>query len=71
MMCSLGSEVGYAVRFDECISDKTKIKVFWKIFLIEKFFLKYVTDGLLLRELMSDPLLEVNYFFKKCFGCFP
>ncbi|CAK5088168.1 unnamed protein product [Meloidogyne enterolobii] len=44
MMCSLGSEVGYAVRFDECISDKTKIK--------------YVTDGLLLRELMSDPLLE-------------
>uniref|UniRef100_A0A1I8BCP8 RNA helicase n=1 Tax=Meloidogyne hapla TaxID=6305 RepID=A0A1I8BCP8_MELHA len=44
MMCSLGAEVGYAVRFDECISDKTKIK--------------FVTDGLLLRELMSDPLLE-------------
>ena len=26
--------------------------------------MKYVTDGLLLRELMSDPLLEVSYFLK-------
>ena len=27
MMCSLGGKVGYAVRFDECTSEKTKIKV--------------------------------------------
>lgn len=39
----LGSEVGYAVRFDECCSTETR--------------LKYMTDGMLLREAMSDPLL--------------
>jgi len=27
MMCKLGDEVGYAVRFDEAISERTKIKV--------------------------------------------
>ena len=41
--CRLGSEVGYAVRFDECHSPETR--------------LKYMTDGMLLREAMSDPLL--------------
>lgn len=42
--CVLGTEVGYAVRFDHCCSDElTKIK--------------FVTDGLLLREVMIDPLL--------------
>ena len=40
----LGSEVGYAVRFDECWSAETR--------------LKYMTDGMLLREAMSDPLLS-------------
>ena len=40
----LGSEVGYAVRFDECCSRETR--------------LKYMTDGMLLREAMSDPLLS-------------
>ncbi|KAI1712890.1 helicase associated domain (HA2) domain-containing protein [Ditylenchus destructor] len=43
MQCSLGSHVGYAVRFDDQFSDKTVIK--------------YMTDGILLREFMSDPLL--------------
>ena len=42
--CVLGEEVGYAVRFDAKCSDKTVIK--------------YCTDGLLLRETMSDPLLS-------------
>ena len=42
--CQLGDEVGYAVRFDAKCSDKTVIK--------------YCTDGLLLRETMSDPLLS-------------
>lgn len=42
--CSLGEEVGYAVRFDSKCSSKTVIK--------------YCTDGLLLRETMSDPLLS-------------
>lgn len=28
MMCVLGSDVGYSVRFDDLHSDKTKIKVY-------------------------------------------
>lgn len=46
MNCSLGHEVGYAVRFDERSSPSTIIK--------------YLTDGMLLREYLSDPLLS-NY----------
>jgi len=40
----LGAEVGYSIRFEDCTSQKTA--------------LKYMTDGMLLREAMSDPLLE-------------
>ena len=40
----LGDEVGYCVRFDDKSSSKTRIK--------------YVTDGVLLRECMSDPNLS-------------
>lgn len=40
----LGEEVGYSIRFEDCSSSKT--------------ILKYLTDGMLLREAMSDPLLE-------------
>ncbi|CAF2368529.1 unnamed protein product [Rotaria sp. Silwood2] len=40
----LGQEVGYSIRFENCSSSKT--------------ILKYMTDGMLLRETMSDPLLE-------------
>jgi len=41
---SVGDLVGYAVRFDEKSSYKTQIK--------------YLTDGMIVRELMSDPLLS-------------
>lgn len=41
-----GELVGYAVRFDEKSSPETRIK--------------YLTDGMIVRELMSDPLLS-NY----------
>ncbi|XP_061619856.1 pre-mRNA-splicing factor ATP-dependent RNA helicase DHX15 isoform X1 [Phyllopteryx taeniolatus] len=41
---TLGQEVGYSIRFEDCSSAKT--------------LLKYLTDGMLLREAMSDPLLE-------------
>ncbi len=40
----LGQEVGYSIRFEDCSSQKA--------------ILKYMTDAMLLREAMSDPLLE-------------
>lgn len=42
--CHIGKEVGYAVRFNNVTSNKTK--------------LKYITDGMLLREMMLDPNLS-------------
>ncbi|KAJ4482384.1 ATP-dependent RNA helicase Prh1 [Lentinula aciculospora] len=41
---TLGTSVGYSVRFDERFSSETRIK--------------YMTDGMIVRELMSDPLLS-------------
>lgn len=43
MDVKLGQEVGYSIRFEDNTSPST--------------FLKYMTDGMLLREAMSDPLL--------------
>lgn len=40
----VGYEVGYSIRFENCTSDKT--------------VLKYMTDGMLLRELLTEPSLE-------------
>ena len=37
----LGGEVGYSIRFEDCTSDKTVIK--------------YLTDGMLLREFLGEP----------------
>ncbi|KAL4234591.1 ATP-dependent RNA helicase [Mactra antiquata] len=39
----LGGEVGYLIRFDDCTDNTTKIKC--------------MTDGMLIREIMKDPLL--------------
>ncbi|KAL3315420.1 Pre-mRNA-splicing factor ATP-dependent RNA helicase dhx15 [Cichlidogyrus casuarinus] len=44
MDVQLGQEVGYSIRFEDCTSART--------------LMKYMTDGMLLREGMSDPLLE-------------
>ena len=44
MDVALGQEVGYSIRFEDCSSPRT--------------VLKYMTDGMLLREGMSDPMLE-------------
>ncbi|CAN6468953.1 unnamed protein product [Victoria cruziana] len=44
MDVSIGEEVGYSIRFEDCSGPKT--------------ILKYLTDGMLLREAMSDPCLE-------------
>ena len=41
MGCKLGQEVGYSIRFEDCTSDKTVIK--------------YMTDGMLLREFLGEP----------------
>lgn len=37
----LGNEVGYSIRFEDCTSERT--------------VLKYMTDGMLLREFLSEP----------------
>jgi ATP-dependent RNA helicase DHX8/PRP22 len=42
--CRLGEEVGYSIRFEDCTSPQTKIK--------------YMTDGMLLRECLMDPDLK-------------
>ena len=44
MDVKIGEEVGYSIRFEECTSSKT--------------IMKYATDGMLLREAMTDPLLS-------------
>jgi pre-mRNA-splicing factor ATP-dependent RNA helicase DHX15/PRP43 len=67
----LGEEVGYNIRFEDLTGPKT--------------VLKYLTDGMLLREAMTDPLLErygviildevclclFSYFFVSCAYYFP
>lgn len=44
MGVKLGHEVGYAIRFEDCTSEKTVIK--------------YMTDGMLLREFLGEPDLS-------------
>lgn len=45
MRSRLGHVVGYTIRFDDCTTeDVTKIK--------------YMTEGILMREMMTDPLLR-------------
>jgi len=43
-MTKLGETVGYAIRFEDCTTDKTVIK--------------YMTDGVLLRETLKEPDLD-------------
>ena len=42
--CSLGDEVGYQIRFDRVASERTRIR--------------FVTEGILLRQMMGDPRLR-------------
>lgn len=42
--CKLGQEVGYTIRFEDCTSPETRIK--------------YMTDGMLQREVLLDPNLR-------------
>lgn len=44
MECRLGGTVGYAIRFEDCTSKETVIK--------------YMTDGVLLRESLNEPDLD-------------
>lgn len=44
MNVKLGHEVGYSIRFEDCTSEKT--------------VLKYMTDGMLLREFLTEPDLK-------------
>ena len=45
MGCVIGEEVGYSIRFEDVTTSKTRIK--------------YLTDGMLLREALMDPLLRL------------
>lgn len=45
MNCKLGEEVGFSIRFE----DKTDP---------QKTMIKYMTEGILLREILGDPMLE-------------
>ncbi|KAM6472569.1 pre-mRNA-splicing factor ATP-dependent RNA helicase DHX16 isoform 1-T1 [Liasis olivaceus] len=44
MNVKLGNEVGYSIRFEDCTSERT--------------VLKYMTDGMLLREFLTEPDLS-------------
>lgn len=44
MRCQIGEEVGYSIRFEDLTSASTRIK--------------FLTDGMLLREALVDPLLS-------------
>lgn len=44
MGCKLGNQVGYSIRFEDCTSERTVVK--------------YMTDGMLLREFLSEPDLK-------------
>lgn len=50
MNVKLGQEVGYSIRFEDCTSDNTIIK--------------YMTDGMLLREFLTEPDLAVSLVFR-------
>ncbi|EYC01207.1 hypothetical protein Y032_0109g120 [Ancylostoma ceylanicum] len=50
--CKLGMQVGYSIRFEDCTSEKT--------------VLKYMTDGMLLREFLNEPdLASYRYVHSK------
>ena len=52
MSKKLGNEVGYSIRFEDCTSERTVIK--------------YMTDGMLLREFLSEPDLAS---YRYCLPC--
>uniref|UniRef100_A0A8C7EFC0 DEAH-box helicase 8 n=1 Tax=Nothoprocta perdicaria TaxID=30464 RepID=A0A8C7EFC0_NOTPE len=53
--CCLGQEVGYTIRFEDCTSPETVIK--------------YMTDGMLLRECLIDP--DLTQYLKTSHPLFP
>ena len=62
----LGEEVGYCVRFDEKLSGEKIIKKLNFRLLqksLEKTRIKFLTDGMLLREAQRDPSLKEEFDF--------
>lgn len=69
--CKIGTTVGYCIRFDDCHDPKlTKIKVcncapfnsiyvfIFQLPLNFELHFQYMTEGILIREMMADPLLR-------------
>ena len=55
--CELGDEVGYSIRFEDCSSEKTIIK--------------YMTDGILLRESLRYTAFRLKVPFFRRTGSIP
>lgn len=61
MDVKLGETVGYTIRFEDVTSTSTRLKFayyFYSPSLLFSSSIRYMTDGMLLREAMTDPLLE-------------
>jgi pre-mRNA-splicing factor ATP-dependent RNA helicase DHX15/PRP43 len=64
MDVSLGEEVGYSIRFEDCTSSNTFLKYVHFPLLREGhrtdglLLRRYMTDGMLLREAMNDHMLS-------------
>lgn len=51
-LCHIIMQVGYSIRFEDCTSERTVVK--------------YMTDGMLLREFLGEPDLDSYRYVCTC-----